>query len=47
MVKALATPTDRVKLPNQRRSKKTGDGAGAERDRARRAAETADKSSHL
>ena len=34
------TLTDWVKLPNQRRSKKTGD--GAERDRARRAAETAD-----
>jgi len=32
-----ATPTDRVKLPNQHGSKKTGD--GAERDRARRAAE--------
>ena len=37
------TPTDRVKLPNQRRSKKTGD--GAERDRARCAAETADQRS--
>ena len=35
------TPTDRVKLPNQRGRKKTGD--GAERDRARRAAETADQ----
>ena len=38
-----ATPTDRVKLPNQRGSKKIGD--GAERDRTRRAAETADQRS--
>ena len=41
-VKASATPNDRVKLPNQRRSKTIGD--GAERDGARRAAETADQS---
>ena len=34
-----ATPTDWVKLPNQCRSKKTGN--GTERDRAQRAAETA------
>ena len=40
---ATCTPTDRVKLPNQRGSKKTGD--GAERDRTRRAAETADQRS--
>jgi len=38
-----AIPTDRVKLPNQRRSKKTAD--GAERDRARCAAETVDQRS--
>ena len=40
---SLQLHTDRVKLPNQRGSKKTGD--GAERDRARRAAETADQRS--
>ena len=38
-----ATQTDRVKLPNRHRSKKTSN--GAERDRARRAAETADQRS--
>ena len=38
-----ATPTDRVKLPYQRGSKKTGD--GVERDRARCAAETGDQRS--
>ena len=38
-----ATPTDQVKLPNQRRSKETSN--GAERDRARCAAETADQRS--
>ena len=37
------TPTDRVKLPNQRGSKKTSD--GAERDRTRRAAGTVDQRS--
>ena len=38
-----ATPTDQVKLPNQLRGKKTGD--GTERDRAQRAAETVDQRS--
>ena len=38
-----ATLTDRVKLPNQCRSKKTSE--GAERDRAQRAAETVDQRS--
>ena len=38
-----ATPTNWVKLPNQRGNKKTGD--GAERDRARHAAETSDQRS--
>ena len=37
------TDSDQVKLPNQRKSKKTGD--GAERDRAQCAAETADQRS--